>query len=139
MPFKQGKAPKDLSNRIDAKLEGVAGPELERALVIVAYELGARADFYVPIDTSALINSRAIKFTPEGDSYRVTIGYYQNYAKYLHGNETNTPNWSPKPVGTAGKRTGGYNAQASAFWINRAAEEIDVPARLRELLANASN
>ncbi|MEQ3653694.1 MAG: hypothetical protein ABNH21_06575 [Glaciecola sp.] len=139
MPFKSGKSPRDLSNHIDAKLKDIAGPKLEQALTTVAYMVGGRADFYVPIDTSALLNSRQISITPEGESYRATIGYYQDYAVFLHGSETFTPTWQPKPAGSASKPTGGYNAQASAFWINKGAEEIDVPAKLRELLTDASN
>ncbi len=85
----------------------------------VGFIIGARSDYYVPIDTKALINSRYVRAENTATGARVRIGYTQEYAQYLYSNT----NWQPKPPGTPGKPTGGYNPNAEPFWLDRGAEE----------------
>jgi len=134
MPFKPGKSPTDVAKAVDAKLFEITAQQLPIALETVAYAVGARADFYVPIDTSALINSRSIRVEAHEGGFRATIGYYQEYAKYLHGINGVTPIWTPKPSGTPGKKTGGYNANAEPNWITKGAAEIDMKGMLAQAM-----
>ncbi|MEE4290317.1 MAG: hypothetical protein V2J13_01055 [Cycloclasticus sp.] len=126
MPFKAGKSPQDAANNVSAKIKQVTDEKLEIALTKVAYAIGANADFYVPVDTNALMNSRTIKIVPQNGGFRATIGYYQDYAAALHGTASYSPLWKPKPPGTLGKKTGGYNADARPGWIFRGVEDTDV-------------
>ena len=103
MPFKSGKSPEDAANAVDKKLLEITSKRLPEALATVAYAVGGRADFYVPIDTSALINSREIHIETFEGGYRATIGYYQDYAAALHGTDGKMPTWTPAPSGTPTK------------------------------------
>ena len=131
MPFKAGKSPQDAANNVQAKIKQVTGEKLETALIKVAYAIGANADFYVPVDTNTLMNSRAVSpARQEGDGLRVTLSYgvekKADYAAALHGTASYSPLWKPKPVGSPGKKTGGYNADARPGWIFRGVQETDI-------------
>ena len=132
MPFKAGKSPQDAANNVQAKIKQVTDEKLEAALTTVAYAIGANADFYVPVDTNALMNSRNIKIEyKQGGGYRAVISYgvyggKATYAAALHGTASYSPLWKPKPPGTPGKKTGGYNADARPGWIFRGVEDTDV-------------
>lgn len=128
MPFKSGKSPKDLTSKVGKRLVKIQGKQTEKVLTHLAYRIGGNADFYVPTDTLALLNSREIKVKATEKGYRATIGYYQSYAGYLH----ESTNWSPKPVGTAGKKTGAYNPNASARWIEKGVQDTDIKATIKE-------
>jgi hypothetical protein len=126
MPFKPGKSPKDVAKKVNDKIEHIANVQLEGALTAVIFAIGGRADFYVPVDTNALMNSRETHIIPHNNGYRATLGYYQNYALALHGTATYSPLWKPKPPGTPGKPTGGYNPSARPGWIFMGVNETDV-------------
>jgi len=128
MPFKPGKSPSDLAKKVENDLKVIAGPKLERALSVVAYAIGGRADMYVPIDTSALLNSRQVNIIDTEGGYRAIIGYYQSYALPLHSPKPGgkMDGWKPRIPGTPGKPRGGYNADAKQGWILAAVEELDV-------------
>ena len=126
MPFKSGKSPKDVAKKVNDKIDHIVNVQLEGALTAVVYAIGGRADFYVPVDTNALMNSRETHVIPHKDGYRATLGYYQNYALALHGTATYSPLWKPKPPGSPGKPTGGYNASARPGWIFMGVAETDV-------------
>jgi hypothetical protein len=126
MPFKSGKSPKDVAKKVNDKIDHIINDQLEGALTAVVYAIGGRADFYVPVDTNALMNSRETHVIPHKDGYRATLGYYQNYALALHGTATYSPLWKPKPPGSPGKPTGGYNASARPGWIFMGVAETDV-------------
>jgi hypothetical protein len=126
MPFKSGKSPKDVAKKVNDKIDHIVNVQLEGALTAVVYAIGGRADFYVPVDTNALMNSRETHVIPHKNGYRATLGYYQNYALALHGTATYSPLWKPKPPGTPGKPTGGYNASARPGWIFIGVAETDV-------------
>jgi hypothetical protein len=126
MPFKSGKSPKDVAKKVNDKIDHIVNVQLEGALTAVVYAIGGRADFYVPVDTNALMNSRETHVIPHKDGYRATLGYYQNYALALHGTATYSPLWKPKPPGSPGKPTGGYNASARPGWIFIGVAETDV-------------
>ena len=136
MPFKAGKSPQDAANNVQAKIKQVTDEKLEAALTTVAYAIGAKADFYVPVDTNALMNSRAIKIIPHEGGFRATIGYYQDYAAALHGTASYSPLWRPmtpemraelkSAKNYTGRPTGGFNIHAKPGWIFRGVEYTDV-------------
>jgi len=90
-----------------------------KAANIIGFTIGSRADNYVPVDTKALMNSRYVQVDPIPDGARVRVGYTQAYAAFLH----NSLDWKPKPPGTPGKPTGGFNPEATPFWLNKGADE----------------
>lgn len=129
MPFKPGKSPADAAKNVKEKLYDITDNKLEAALSIVAYAIGGNADFYVPVDTNALMNSRAVRVIPYRGSFRAILSYggpKASYAFYLHGSMTQSPLWKPKPAGTPGKKTGGYNPIATPQWIPRGVADTDV-------------
>lgn len=134
MPFRDGKSPKQIAKKIEEKINRFTSFQIEKALTVAGYALGGAADHYVPIDTSALINSRKISITGAGAGYRMTLGYYQEYALFLHGTKHMSPLWYPRPVGVRGKKTGGYNSKARPRWIYKGLEDIDINAIFKEAL-----
>ena len=131
MPFKAGKSPKDVTKKVKAKIDNITSEKLESALTIVAYAIGGNADFYVPVDTNNLMNSRAVSNAKqESDGLRVTLSYgvekKADYAAALHGSDTYSPLWKPQMPGTPGKKTGGYNSSATPQWIPRGVADTDV-------------
>jgi hypothetical protein len=134
MPFKSGKSPKDVAKKVNDKIDHIVNVQLEGALTAVVYAIGGRADFYVPVDTNALMTSRETHVIPHKNGYRATLGYYQNYALALHGTATYSPLWKPKPPGSPGKPTGGYNASARPGWIFMGVAETDVEGMFAEAM-----
>jgi hypothetical protein len=129
MPFKKGKAPADAAKNVNDKLESITSKSLERALTIVAFQIGGNADFYVPVDTNNLMNSRAIRVIPNKDGFRAILSYggpKVSYPLFLHGTATYSPLWKPKLPGTPGKKTGGYNSSALPGWIFRGVADTDI-------------
>lgn len=136
MPFKAGKSPVDISKKTFATIEKLTGGKAEKALTTLAFEIGGNADFYVPVDTNALVNSRHIKVEPTSTGFRATISYGVNgvagYAAYLHGDDSSSPLWKPKPVPSPGKLTGGYNSEATPQWIPKGVADTDIMKVLKE-------
>lgn len=96
---------------------------VKRALTKIGGTILARADQYAPIDTKALINSGFYKVDETNTGYMLRVGYMQEYALWLH--EAPMGNWQPRPVGSPGKKTGGYNPNASPNWLGRGLEEAE--------------
>lgn len=119
MPFKAGKSFKDANANIKKAFERLDN-SIEAGLYELGGELGLLADFYVPVDTNNLINSRAIKVSKSGENVTMTIGYYQDYAAALHSPKKGgkMDGWKPRPVPSPGKKTGGYNADAKQGWLD---------------------
>ena len=137
MPFKQGKSPKDIAKKVNAKIDHIINDQLEGALTAVIFAIGGKADFYVPVDTNALMTSRTTNVTPYRNGYRATLGYggpKASYALALHGTSTYSPLWKPKPPGTPGKPTGGYNPIATPGWIFRGVAETDIKGMFAEAM-----
>jgi hypothetical protein len=137
MPFKSGKSPQDAAENVNKKIDHIVNDQLEGALTAVVYAVGGRADFYVPLDTNALITSRAVHVAPHKNGYRATLSYggpKASYALALHGTATYSPLWKPKPPGTPGKPRGGYNPSAKPGWIFRGVSEIDVKGMFAEAM-----
>ena len=134
MPFPKGKSPKDIAKKVNAKIEHIINDQLEAALTSVIFAVGGKADFYVPVDTNALMNSRETHVVAHKDGYKATLGYYQHYALALHGTSTYSPLWKPKPPGTPGKPTGGYNPIATPGWIFRGVAETDIKGMFAEAM-----
>jgi hypothetical protein len=120
MPFKPNKSPADVARRINKALTVDLPKDVERGLSVMYSILGSQADFYVPIDTAALIKSRSKRFRKSGDKYKLTYGYYSDYAAALH----ERTDWSPRPPNTAGKKGGGYNPNARPDWMTIAWNEV---------------
>jgi hypothetical protein len=137
MPFPPGKSPQDVAKKVNEKIDHIANVQLESALTTVIYAIGGRADFYVPVDTNALMTSRAVHIAPYKNGYRATLSYggpKAPYALALHGTATYSPLWKPKPRGAPGKPTGGYNPSAKPGWIFRGVAEIDIPGMFAEAM-----
>lgn len=114
------KGMKKLKRRLNKELKDVSDKRVEIGLTKWGFLIGARADQYTPIDTSALLNSRQNRVGKTGDGWRLAVSYNQAYAAPLH----ERTNWSPKPPGTPGKRTGGYNPQATHHYLEKGADEV---------------
>lgn len=94
----------------------------ERSLTAIAAVVLSRAKYYVPIDTSALINSdfREVSKTESGST--LTVGFVQNYALAMH----ERLDWQPRLPGTGGKpATSGYNPNARPKFLTRGVEESE--------------
>jgi hypothetical protein len=120
MPFKQGKTPADVARKINKALTVDLPKNIESGLIGMHNELAGTADFYVPIDTSALIQSRSYRIRPSSEGWTLTYGYYTDYAAALH----ERADWQPKPPNTKGKKGGGYNENARPNWMNIAWNEV---------------
>lgn len=120
MPFKPGKSPSAVSSRLRFILESELPKDIERGLFTMYTTLSGAADFYVPVDTSTLVKSRTYRIRQEGGKWRMTYGYYTDYAAALH----ERTDWQPKPPGTPGKPNGGYNPNAKPGWMNIAWNEV---------------
>jgi hypothetical protein len=120
MPFKPGKSPTDVSKKIQRILTTELDANIEKGLFTIYTMLSGTADFYVPVDTSTLVQSRDYRIREESNRWQMTYGYYTKYAQYLHDSN----NWSPKQPGTPGKPNGGYNPNARSDWLNVAWAEV---------------
>lgn len=120
MPFKAGKSPADVARKINKALTEDLPKDVERGLFTMYTILAGEADFYVPVDTSTLVKSRSYRVRDNGNGWRMTYGYYTDYAAALH----ERTDWSPKPPNTAGKKGGGYNPNAVNNWMNVAWNEV---------------
>jgi hypothetical protein len=72
----------------------------EKVLTEIGGLVISYAKFYVPLDTGNLLNSdfRQV-FQDYDDVWTLTVGFTANYALPLHGTDTYTPLWKPRPVG----------------------------------------
>jgi hypothetical protein len=120
MPFKPGKTPADVARKINKALTEDLPADIERGLFTMYTTLAGTADFYVPVDTSALVQSRSYRLRHNGSGWTLTYGYYTDYAAALHERH----DWQPKPPNTPGKEGGGYNPNAKPEWMNIAWNEV---------------
>tara|TARA_R110000850_G_scaffold145062_1_gene267108 strand:- start:111 stop:554 length:444 start_codon:yes stop_codon:yes gene_type:complete len=145
MPFPLGKSPQDVAKKVNEKIDHIINDQLEGALTAVIYAIGGNADFYVPVDTNALMNSRETHVTPHKNGYRATLGYYQNYALALHGSATYSPLWKPvdpferewrqeSAKTFVGNGKGGWNPSARPGWIFMGVAETDVEGMFAEAM-----
>ena len=115
--FKNGQSPTAISKKLNKILLQELPQNIESGLFAMYAVLSASADYYVPVDTAALVKSRAHTIKPNSQGgYKMTYGYYTNYAQALH----DSYNWNPKPPNTKGKKGGGYNPNAEPNWLNLA-------------------
>ena len=92
----------------------------EKVVTAILILAQTRASYYTPQDTNALINSQYRRIIQNDDGKIVgRVGYTQNYALALHGDENKTPLWNPRPPNTPGKKGGGYNPNASPRFLER--------------------
>lgn len=105
----------------------------EKVLTEIGGLVISYAKFYVPLDTGNLLNSdfRQV-FQDREDVWTLTVGFTANYALPLHGTDTYTPLWKPRPAGTKvydqGKGNGpriktGQNMDASPQFLSRGVDE----------------
>ena len=120
MPFKAGKKPSDVSKKIDLIMKKGLPRKVNKGLFAMYNTLSATANYYVPVDTSTLIKSRAQKIRRNGNKWRLTYGYYTKYAAALHSPKPSGKmnGWSPVRPGTKGKKGGGYNPNARQGWMD---------------------
>lgn len=119
MPFKAGKSPADVARKINKALTEDLPKDVERGLFTMYTHLAGMADFYVPIDTGILVDSRSYRMRKNAEGWRMTYGYYSDYAAALH----ERTDWKPKPPNTPGKKGGGYKPEARPNWMNIAWQE----------------
>ena len=134
MPFPKGKSPKDIAKKVNAKIDHIINDQLEGALTAVIYAIGGNADFYVPVDTNALMNSREHRVAKVGANFVATVGYYQKYAAALHSPKPGgkMDGWKPRTPemraeaksakNYTGRSIGGFNINAKQGWLNIAWE-----------------
>ena len=120
MPFKAGKSPADVALKVNKALTEDLPRDVERGLFTMYTILAGTADFYVPVDTSTLVKSRSYRIRKTRNNWRLTYGYYTDYAAALH----NKNNWLPRPPNEGGKKGGGYNPNAQFDWMNIAWNEV---------------
>ena len=130
MPFKAGKSPADVAKKINRALTQDLPKDIERGLFTMYTHLAGTADSYVPEDTTMLVQSRSHRIRRNNDNWRLTYGYYTDYASALHERD----NWNPRPPNTRGKKGGAYNPDAKPHWMNIAWNEVGDEAQ--KLFAN---
>ena len=136
MPFKQGKTPADVARKINKALTVDLPKNIESGLIGMYNELAGTADFYVPVDTSALIQSRSYRIRHNGEKWNMTYGYYTDYAAALHSPKEGgkMDGWKPmdpyerewrnsNASNFVGNGTGGWNPNATQGWMNIAWDE----------------
>ena len=134
MPYKSGKSVADVNNKIDKFVNKEIPQKIESGLYSVATSLGGYADFYVPVDTNALMNSREHRVAKVGANFVATVGYYQKYAAALHSPKPGgkMDGWKPRTPemraeaksakNYTGRSIGGFNINAKQGWLNIAWE-----------------
>ena len=134
MPYKSGKSVADVNNKIDRFVNKEIPQKIEAGLYSVATSLGGNADFYVPVDTNALMNSREHRVAKVGANFVATVGYYQKYAAALHDPKPGgkMDGWKPRTPemraeaksakNYTGRSIGGFNINAKQGWLNIAWE-----------------
>jgi hypothetical protein len=130
MPYKKGRSVSDVNNKIDDFVNKEIPQKIEVGLYSVATSLGGYADFYVPVDTNALMNSREHKVSKVGANFVATVGYYQKYAAALHSPKPGgkMDGWKPRTPemraelksakNYTGRAIGGFNINAKQGWLN---------------------
>lgn len=113
------KGAQEAKHSISRKIDALANDKMERALTTIAYSVLGHSGFYVPIDTSNLMNSGRVEVRKTSAGWHASVSYRAEYVKYLHEGI----GWQPKPSGTPGKKTGGYNPNAKPGWLNIGADE----------------
>jgi hypothetical protein len=134
MPYKKGRSVADVNNKIDNFVNKEIPQKIEAGLYSVATSLGGYADFYVPVDTNALMNSREHRVAKVGGNFVATVGYYQKYAAALHSPKPGgkMDGWKPRTPemraelksakNYTGRAIGGFNINAKQGWLNIAWE-----------------
>lgn len=120
MPFKQGKTPADVARKINKALSQDLPKDVEAGLFAMYTTLEGTARLYIPLDTGNLQDSHSYRIRENGNGWKLTYGYYTEYAAALHEGS----NWKPKPPNTPGKKGGGYNPDAKPNWMNIAWNEV---------------
>lgn len=92
----------------------------EKVVTMSLIILGNKALEYTPLDTSALQNSqdRITRKTKRG--WTGVVVYTEAYAAALH----ERTDWKPKPPGSPGKPTGGWNPAAKPEFLTEAGKEV---------------
>lgn len=113
---------KNINNRVRETFAEINAKQ-EKVVTSILILAQTKATFYTPQDTNNLINSQYRQVRREGNSTRGRVGYTQDYALALHGDQTKSPLWKPRPADSPGKKGGGYNPNAKPRYLERGAEE----------------
>lgn len=135
MPFKAGKSIRDVNKKVDTLASKTIPRRIRKELYILARSLGNFADFYVPVDTKNLVNSRSQSVSFRGATFTATVGYYTAYALPLHSPKPGgkMDGWKPQTPEDREYKTrsaknfvgggiGGFNINAKQGWLNIAWE-----------------
>lgn len=132
MPFKPGKSYTDANNKLDAWTKELQ-VKAKDACYMTAWKLGTASDYFVPMDTGDLMQSKEVT-TPvrEGGVWSVTLSYGGDhtaaYAGWLYYND----NWSPRGPDASGKRGALTNPNAKSRWIEHGLQTINLNEVFRE-------
>ena len=74
----------DVSANINARVGGIRGRQITRAIQAAMLIGGAQATLFTPIDTSTLINSQFREISVNGTRVTGRVGYSANYAVFVH-------------------------------------------------------
>ena len=96
----------------------------EKTLTMIGAIVISNAKPYVPLDTGNLLNSDFRQVFEDRDGlWTLSVGFTANYALPLHGTDTYTPMWKPRPPGSPGKAANGYNADATPQFLSRGVDD----------------
>ena len=98
MPAKNGKTADKVKQKYSVFVGGMVGPKTRSALAAVLSAGMTNAKENAPLEYGTLINSafRRIDGSKEV-GWSGVCGFAVSYAYYLHGDQSYTPLWKPKP------------------------------------------
>lgn len=109
MPFKPGKAPKDLLARYKGKVKDITTKQAEAVMTkITVYAAGASKEI-APIEFGNLINSQFRRVEKTSTGYRGTVGYAVGYAAALENPKAGGRLDGWKPVAPENKQGNAWN------------------------------
>lgn len=97
MPAKSGKGGAALKQNYEQFVGRMTGPRTKACMAKVLSAGMTNAKEFAPLEYGTLINSAFRRIEGAKGSYRGIAGFAVNYAVYLHGTDTYTPLWNPKP------------------------------------------
>ena len=135
MPFKAGASVRDVNRNIEEFASKTIPRRIRKELYILGKSLGNFADFYVPVDTKNLVNSRKETVSFRGNYFTASVGYYTAHALPLHSPQKGgkMDGWKPmtpedreyktrNASNFVGGGIGGFNINAKQGWLNIAWE-----------------
>lgn len=110
---------REVNDNFKKIMRQVERPMTERTLTMVVMAIQTRSAYYVPQDTTALINSNFRDIIMTGSGMKGVVGYTQNYAAALE----NRTDWSPRAPADRPSGTGAYNPNAQPGFLTQGADD----------------